>query len=160
MRIAIVGNSGSGKTTLARRVAAKYDLPILHLDSVVWEPDKIAVARSPDEQHAAMDRFTAENSRWVVEGCYGNLLRIVLRHSPELWFLDLTEERCLENCRGRHWEPDKYPSKEAQDEKLPVLIDWVRGYYTREGELSRRSHAALFENYTGSQRRFTEPVEP
>jgi adenylate kinase family enzyme len=160
VRIAIAGNSGSGKTTLARRAAAKYRVPVLHLDSVVWEPDQIAVARPPEEQRAAIDRFAAENSGWVVEGCYGTLLQIALRHSPELWFLDIAEERCLENCRSRPWEPDKYPSKEAQDERLPALLDWVKGYYTREGELSRRAHEALFENYAGRKQRFTDRVEP
>ena len=159
MRVVILGNSGSGKTTLARRVAAAHDLPVLHLDSVVWEPNKIAVARPPHDQHAAIDRFTAENSGWVVEGCYATLVAIALRHLPELWFLDLAEEQCLENCRNRPWEPDKYPSREAQDEKLPVLLDWVKGYYNRDGELSRRAHAALFESYTGSKQRLTERVE-
>jgi adenylate kinase family enzyme len=158
MRVVILGNSGSGKTTLARRVAATHDLPVLHLDSVVWEPNKIAVARPPHDQQAAIDRFTAENSGWVMEGCYATLVAIALRLLPELWFLDLTEEQCLENCRNRPWEPDKYPSRTAQDEKLSLLLEWVTDYYTRDGELSRRAHAALFESYSGTKLRFTEPV--
>lgn len=93
-----------------------------------------------------------------MEGCYGSLVGAALRHSPELWFLDLAEALCLENCRNRPWEPDKYQSRQAQDEKLPALLEWVSGYYTRDGELSRRAHAALFGNYTGSKRRFTEQV--
>ena len=159
VRIAIAGNSGSGKTTLARRAAAKYGVPVLHLDAIVWEPDKIAVARSPGEQRAALNRFAAEHMGWVMEGCYGSLLQVALGHAPELWFLDIPEEQCLENCRSRPWEPDKYPSKEAQDEKLPLLLDWVSGYYTRDGALSRRSHEALFAAYTGRKQRFTERVE-
>jgi adenylate kinase family enzyme len=160
MRVAILGNSGSGKSTLARQLAATHGLPVLHLDCVVWESDKVGVARAPDQQHADIDRFMTGNDQWIVEGCYGNLVGVALRHSPELWFLDLPEALCLENCRSRPWEPDKYQSKEAQDEKLPVLLEWVRGYYTREGDLSRRSHAALFENYSGRKRRFTERVAP
>ena len=124
---------------------------VLHLDSVVWEPNKIAVARRPMNERAAMDRFAAEappDGSWrdgypeAVPGGTASLL-------PELWFLDSPRSNALENCRNRPWEPDKYPSREAQDEKLPASCDWVKGYYNREGELSRRSHEALFESYTG-----------
>lgn len=45
MRIAIVGNSGSGKSTLARALRDAHGLPLLELDSIVWEPDLIAVLR-------------------------------------------------------------------------------------------------------------------
>ena len=143
MRVAILGNSGSGKSTLARRMAAAHGVPVLHLDSIVWEPHKLAVARAPEDQHAAMERFADENDQWVVEGCYASLVGTALRHWPELWFLDLAEQRCLQNCRNRPWEPDKYQSKRAQDEQLPLLLEWVKGYYTRDGDLSRRACGAV-----------------
>ena len=32
-----------------------------------------------------------------------------------------------------------------------MLIDWVRGYYTRDDELSLVRHRALFDGYAGDK---------
>src|SRR4030095_11081198 len=45
MRIVIFGNSGSGKSTMARDLSERHQIPMLELDTVVWEPGKIAVLR-------------------------------------------------------------------------------------------------------------------
>ena len=37
MRIAILGNSGSGKSTLAKRLADRFGVPLLYLDTVNFE---------------------------------------------------------------------------------------------------------------------------
>jgi len=70
-------------------------------------------------------------------------------------FLDPGEERCISNCRSRPWEPHKYASKAAQDERLPFLLTWVREYYVRGGEMSHSSHAATYAAYVGPKYLFT-----
>ena len=57
MRIAIVGNSGSGKSTLARQLAEIHSLPLLDLDTVAWEPGRVAVPRSPAKATAELNAF-------------------------------------------------------------------------------------------------------
>jgi adenylate kinase family enzyme len=57
MRFAVLGNSGSGKTTLARRLAGDGDVPMLDLDTVAWEPGKIAVARPVELAIADVQAF-------------------------------------------------------------------------------------------------------
>lgn len=108
------------------------------------------------EQRADVERFLAENTRWVVEGWQSHLLSLVLPLSTELWFLDLPVEQCVENCRVRRWEPRKYPSMQKQDENLPTLLQWVRAYNTRDDAFSRAAHEAIFTEYAGSKVRFTE----
>lgn len=157
MRIAILGNSGSGKSTLARWLAARSDAVLLDLDTLAWAPQKIAVARPPAAALRDVQSFCATHASWVVEGCYANLIHATLKFSPVLIFLDLSEGQCLANCRSRAWEPHKYDSKAAQDERLPYLLDWARAYYTRAGELSRAGHVATFDNYRGPKHRLTEP---
>jgi adenylate kinase family enzyme len=149
MRIAILGNSGSGKSTLARQIAAAHAVTCLDLDTVAWEAGKIAVPRNPDAAAADVTTFCATNERWVVEGCYAGLVGQSLAGSPILLFVDPGVDACLANCRNRPWEPHKYASKAEQDTKLEFLLSWVRGYYTRDDDLSLTAHQALFENYRG-----------
>lgn len=149
MRIAILGNSGSGKSTLARAIAAEVRAPVLDLDTIYWEPDRIAVARDPAAALADLERFCTTHSSWVIEGCYGDLVRAALQYRPKLILLDPGKERCLSNCRARPWEPHKYGSKAEQDAKLAYLLAWVAEYYERDGDLSQAGHHALFAAYDG-----------
>jgi adenylate kinase family enzyme len=150
MRIAIVGNSGSGKSTLAHQLGEVHSLPVLDLDTVAWEQGSVAVPRSVASAAADLRAFCDAHDRWVVEGCYGNLMRVALERFPVLLLLDPGIETCLTNCRNRPWEPHKYASKEEQDERLELLLAWVEEYYTRTGSLSLADHRALFDGYAAS----------
>ena len=46
MKVLVFGNSGSGKSTYAQALATRQGLAHLDLDSIVWEPGKVAVQRS------------------------------------------------------------------------------------------------------------------
>ena len=156
MRAAIIGNSGSGKSTLARRLSVAHLVEVLDLDQVAWDPTRITVLRPVETALADVRRFCAARDSWIVEGCYASLIEGALEHEPELWFLDPSAERCIANCRSRPWEPHKYASKADQDEKLSFLIEWVREYYTRDGDTSFKVHRELYERYTGAKRWLTE----
>ena len=94
MRVAILGNSGSGKSTLANWLARSANLTVLDLDSVAWEPDQPAVARSSALAEADVAKFCTAHSRWVLEGCYGNLIEASFQFQPFLIFLNpVTRER-------------------------------------------------------------------
>lgn len=156
MRTVMIGNSGSGKSTLARSWSRQEGVAVLDLDTIAWEPGKIAVARDRQLARADVARHCAENVDWIVEGCYADLIAVALPALPVLVFLDPGTEACIENCRARPWEPHKYASKAEQDAHVEALIAWVREYDTREGELGRKAHEALFEAYRGPKARVTE----
>jgi adenylate kinase family enzyme len=151
MRLAILGNSGSGKSTLARWAAQRMRAPSLDLDTVAWEPGQIAVARPAEVARADVAAFCGAHASWVVEGCYASLIEVTLRFGPRLVLLNPGREQCLANCRTRPWEPHKYVSREAQQEQLAFLLDWVGEYYTRDGDLSLGAHRALFDAYSGNK---------
>jgi len=159
MRVAILGNSGSGKSTLARSLAARTGAPTLDLDALAWEPGQVAVPRDPARAAADVAAFCATHAAWIIEGCYAELIRATLPHGPTLVFLEPGVEVCLAHCRARPWEPHKYASKAEQDAKLAFLLDWVRAYYTREGDLSLAAHEALFAAYEGPRRKLTAPPD-
>lgn len=142
MRIAIIGNFGSGKSSLARQLAAAHSLAALDLDTIAREPGKVAAA-------ADLTTFCSVHERWVVEGCYAGLVSQALAYLPILLFIDPGVDVCVANCHGRPWEPHKYATNAEQDAKLGFLLSWVRGYDTRDDELSLRAHQALFNGYRG-----------
>ncbi len=86
MRSAVLGNSGSGKSTFTRMLASQSGAALLDLDTVMWEPGQIAVARSSDAAKADVQAFCAGHESWVVEGCYASLVDEALRYSPTLFF--------------------------------------------------------------------------
>ncbi len=159
MRISIVGNSGSGKSTLARRLAEIHSLPILDLDTVAWEPGRVAVPRSPAKATEELSAFLDAHDRWVVEGCYGNLTRVALGRSAALVFLEPGVEACLANCRSRPWEPHKYATPEEQQEWLEHLLAWVEEYYSRADSLSLADHRALFDSHDGRKVLLSQPAD-
>jgi adenylate kinase family enzyme len=153
-RILIFGNSGSGKTTMARALARERGLPHLDLDSLAWA--EAAVRRPLAESVALIEGFVARHPEWVIEGCYGDLLEVVLPHCTELRFLNPGVEACIANCRARPWEPEKYASKEEQDANLAFLLDWVREYDTRDDEYSLARHRRIFDSFPGRKREYAQ----
>lgn len=156
-RILIFGNSGSGKSTMARDLSRRYGIAHLDLDQLAWrEP---AVRRPLAESAAEIAGFTRTNQEWVAEGCYADLLELLLEEATEVRFLNPGTDVCVANCRARPWEPEKYPSKEAQDSRLDFLLDWVSTYATRDDEYSLAGHRALFERFRGPKREYTEQAD-
>jgi len=107
MKILIFGNSGSGKSTYARRLAEQHALAYLDLDTIVWEPGKVAVQRAATAVNASLEAFMDEYANWIIEGCYGELVAVASTYCDELVFLNPGREACLANNARRPWEPHK-----------------------------------------------------
>jgi len=157
MKVLIFGNSGSGKSTLAAKLAREHGIPHLDLDSIVWEPGKIAVQRDGKDIMASLADFLSRNDQWVIEGCYGELVEAAAGHCSELVFLNPGLEACLANNRRRPWEPHKYASPQAQDAMLENLQAWVAGYYERLDAWSYHAHRRIFEAFDGTKTERTSP---
>ena len=91
-RIAIVGCSGGGKSTLARALAARTDLPLIHLDREFWQPgwkDK------PPEAWLARHTALINEPRWIIEGSYAATLPERAAAADLIVFVDLPRWQCL-----------------------------------------------------------------
>lgn len=152
MRLLVFGNSGSGKSTYAIAAATTNGLAHLDLDSIVWEPGKIAVQRHAEDIAGSLKDFIAQYSNWVIEGCYGELIQAAAPCCTELIFLNPGLDACLANNRRRPWEPDKYASAAEQDAMLPNLQQWVASYYARDDAWSYKTHRAIYDAFTGIKR--------
>lgn len=138
---------------MARALARAHGLAHLDLDSLAW--DSPGVRRSTEASARLIAEFGQAHAEWVIEGCYGDLLEQVLPAATEVCFLNPGIDACIANCRARPWEPDKYPSPEAQDQMLAFLLTWVREYETRSDEYSLARHRRLFEQFGGPKREYT-----
>lgn len=151
-KLIIYGNSGAGKSTLAKQLKEERHLVHMDLDTIAWVQGVNPPERMPlEESYNLINDFISKNDKWVIEGCYADLIAYVIPQSSEMIFLNPTSSYCVENAMERPWEPHKYESKEKQDEFLPNLINWIKEYSKRDGPLSLNSHLDLFSNYKGKK---------
>lgn len=135
---------------MARQLSSDLGVPHLDLDQLAWSVP--GVRRPLSESALEIQVFTAANPTWVAEGCYGDLLELILPLATEVRFLNPGTEACVDNGLARPWEPEKYSSKVEQDARLAFLINWVREYEFRTDEYSLAKHRALFETFRGAKR--------
>tara|TARA_R110002096_G_scaffold104771_15_gene230751 strand:- start:5761 stop:6267 length:507 start_codon:yes stop_codon:yes gene_type:complete len=159
-KVVIFGNSGSGKSTLAKQLSDSEGLAHFDLDTIAWQPVSPPVRRSIEESTRAIESFMESSDGWVIEGCYSDLLAVVIPCSTEIIFLNLPVEDCIDNARNRPWEPHKYPSREEQDANLAMLIDWIAQYPHRKDTFSQASHEQLFADYDGKKTIHTTNQRP
>ncbi len=155
MRVCVLGNSGSGKSTYAMRLG-RDGATVLELDTIHWEPHQIAVARPPEVARADLAAFIAAHDRWVIEGCYADLIEAALPACTELVFLDPGVEVCIANARRRPFEPHKYDRPEDQERMLGFLVDWITAYPSRSGPDGHAAHRRVFDGFTGAKRVITD----
>ena len=146
-KILIFGNSGSGKSTLSKQLSADEGLAHLDLDTIAWLPSIPPERESLSVSNEKIEQFVQENKKWVIEGCYSDLLNLASPFANEMIFLNLSVEKCIEHCRERPWEPHKYKTKQDQDKNLEMLIDWIRQYPVRTDEFSLLAHQKLFDEF-------------
>ncbi len=158
-RILIFGNSGSGKSTLAARLVAQHCIAHLDLDSIVWEPGLVAVQRAFEHTCKLLAEFIAGNQSWVIEGCYGELIRRALPSCTRLLFLNPGTQACLLHNESRPWEPHKYESLAAQNEMLTQLQEWVSSYRQRADDWSYAAHRQIFDDFAGEKLEICKPDE-
>jgi len=141
---------------LAKRYCAQAQLAHLDLDTLAWRDCHPPERRSVSDSRYDIEAFIERHCAWVIEGCYSDLLELLLPHASELIFLNLPVERCIANAKQRLWEPHKYSTKQAQDDNLPMLIDWISQYTQRSDEFSLASHLALYNAFEGEKSMLVE----
>lgn len=116
-RILIMGNSGSGKSTLARQLGERLDLPVMHIDTLNWQPGWVLNA---GRDQAIQD--VAEQPAWVLDGNNSATRATLLARADTVIFLDINRVTCIAGVLKR-WA--KYYRKTRPDmtEGCPEKID-------------------------------------
>lgn len=152
----MLGNAGAGKTTLARALVGDAHVPRLSLDEVAFSEG--SERRPLDESVRDVLDFIGGEESWIVEGCYAEIIEPVLEHCETLVFLNPGVSACIEHCRRRPWEPEKFASESEQQENLENLIAWVSEYEERGDEFGLRWHRRIFDSFPGRKFEFTSVV--
>ncbi|MCH8497562.1 MAG: shikimate kinase [Marinobacter sp.] len=155
MKVILLGNAGAGKSSLARQLIGKQTAGRLSLDEVAFQGG--AERRPLDDSVAAARQFIARHSDWIIEGCYADIIEPLLTDCDMLIFLNPGVAICVEHCRRRPWEPEKFNSPEEQDANLANLIAWVTTYSSRDDEYGLQRHRALFNRFNGRKLELTDP---
>ena len=154
MKIIIIGNSGSGKSTFAKSLQSQFKIPLLDLDTVAWKKSQSPQREELLNSKMLIDDFIAQNSQWVIEGGYSDLMEYALKDTTKVIFLNPGVETCIENCRNRPFESHKYKSIQEQNSNLEMLIEWVDDYYKRDDSFSYTAHRSFFESFSGEKHEY------
>ncbi len=146
-RILIYGNAGTGKSTLAKKFVLETDLPLLDLDTVAW--DEPGVREVEETTLSSIRAFINENEYWVIEGCYGSMIKELIHSCTELYFLNPGIDASVNNNAKRLWEPHKYESMTIQNAHFDKLQEWVKQYKNRKDEFSYDYHRMIFSDFSG-----------
>ena len=138
---------------MARRIIGDSPIPRLSLDQIAWDEGP---KRKPLEVSLSMlSDFIQSNKKWIIEGCYGDLIEAALPHCTELRFLNPGVEVCVAHCHRRPWEPEKFSTPKDQAAMLAQLVQWVRNYETRDDEYGLKRHRQVFDRFKGPKHEYT-----
>jgi adenylate kinase family enzyme len=84
-RVVVVGSSCSGKTTFAKRLAATLGHPHIELDALNWLPDWV---QRPEEEFGALVANAVSSDRWIVDGNYGRVRKVVWPRATSVVWLN------------------------------------------------------------------------
>lgn len=91
-KIAVIGSGGAGKSTFSRQLGSMLDLPVYHLDALLWKPGWVATTKA--EQRRIQQQLVA-NEKWIIDGNYGGTLDIRLNAADTIIYLDIPRIICL-----------------------------------------------------------------
>jgi len=145
----VIGSGGSGKSTLSRKLGEITGIPVIHLDSLYWQPGWV----EPDKEEWR-DTMAREIERpsWIMDGNFGGTREMRMRAADTVIFLDLPRWLCMLRVLKRrltHTGETRPDMAEGCPEKVDLkFLAWVWTYKRRSGrrvleELSAMPHKRL-----------------
>ncbi len=108
-RILIVGCPGAGKSTMALDLSGKTNLPVVHLDKLLWLPNW--VKREKNEFDALMEK-ELQKPEWIIEGNFRRTFAHRLTYADFCIYLNYKKSVCVNGVNER---VKKYAGKTRPD---------------------------------------------
>lgn len=146
-RIMIMGISGAGKSSLSKRLSQSLDIPVIHLDQELMQPNWTPLPK-PD-QVLIHDRLIA-GDRWIMEGNWSHTLEERVARSDLVIYLDCPLWTSLYRVTKRllrHYNQLRDDAAPGCFERLKPSFYWfiVKYYFTRRRD---NIHWALHLEHT------------
>lgn len=90
-RILIVGSSGAGKSTLSKLLSKKWDLPLIHLDTLFWKEGWVP---TPKPEFREKNQAELEKDKWIIDGNFDSTLELRASYADLIIFLDFSKILC------------------------------------------------------------------
>lgn len=129
-RIVIVGVSASGKSTFARKLATRIKLPVIFMDSIMWNPGWNYIG--DEETVRRLDEVSSQES-WIIEGYISKQARtFVFERADIIIYLDYSPIVSSLRYLKRWWKHrhDPRPELEGCPEKFDfkfLKLIWTKG---------------------------------
>lgn len=126
-RISIVGSGGAGKSTVAHQLADILHLPVIHLDSLYWQPGWV---ETPEDQWHERLQQLVQQEQWIIDGNYTSTLDMRFAVADTIIFLDFPRLLCLYRAVKRRTQyagktrPDMAPGCPERIDRNFLLWIW------------------------------------
>lgn len=126
MKIVVIGYAGSGKSTISKRIAQKYNLPLLYLDCVHFLPNW--QKRDLKEEREIVCQFINENENWIIDGNYFDVLFDErLEKADKIVVFKFGRLSCLYRAYKRSIEYRDKPRESMNNECEEIMdIDFIK----------------------------------
>ncbi|MFR4248582.1 MAG: DNA topology modulation protein [Leuconostoc lactis] len=116
----IIGCGGSGKSTLARKLSDKMDVPVFHLDALLWH-DNWEMSSKDEQRHIINN--VLDKDQWIIDGNYSATLDMRVAKADTIIFIDRSRVMCLYNVLKRYIHY-KGRSRPDMHDNCPEKIDF------------------------------------
>ena len=110
-RVCVIGSPGSGKSTLSKVLAEKLNLPLTHLDAVLWQPNWVLPSA---EQRKQIHDDIISQPMWLIDGMWRSLVADRFSRATVVIYLDYNRFLCLNRAYKRYKKGDHSRSDIAQ----------------------------------------------
>ena len=91
-RVLIIGGNGSGKSTFAKKLHTITQLPLVHLDRLLWYGHWQTRAQ---EEFDTLLQAELEKDCWIIDGNYNRTIPHRLAYCDTVFYFDFSTLRCL-----------------------------------------------------------------
>lgn len=112
-KIVVIGNSASGKSALSMKISEQLDLPVHHLDKILW---KAGWERTPEDEFRSKHDEILKSEKWIIDGvAYKSTIEERFAAADMVVFLDtpigICKERALQRMHEDLERPNPYVSE-------------------------------------------------
>jgi len=145
-KIAIVGVSASGKSTFARKLRSKLQVPLIHMDTIMWKPGWNYIG---EEETAKKLKEEAGKPAWIIEGYIVKEARMfVFEQADTIIYLDYHPLVASLRYIQRWWKHRKNPRIELNGSPDKFSFKFLKLVWTKGEVISLGKYLKGFEQKT------------